>query len=205
MSLLYFLAGMVLRPFLRLFARLQATGPENIPGEQGFVIVSNHVDWIDPLWIGLALWPRTVSPMAKKSCLRNGHFASSLPSLALSRSRAAPPRRVKFGGHSIFCKTAVSYSFSQGGTRGAQLSGVKRGAATIAVSAGVPLAPIYFSGPGHLRLRDVFRRRTASIVVGDPIHTPGSVDVSREQRKEAILRRPPQAPWKQFTEVHLTT
>jgi 1-acyl-sn-glycerol-3-phosphate acyltransferase len=74
-----------------------------------------------------------------------------------------------------------------GGTREAQLSGVKRGAATIAVSAGVPLVPIYFSGPGHLRLRDIFRRRIASVVVGDPIHTAGSAEASREQRKEAIL------------------
>jgi len=39
----------------------------------------------------------------------------------------------------------------------------------------------------ELRLRDVFRRRIASVVVGDPIHIAGSAEASREQRKEAIL------------------
>lgn len=187
MSLLYFLAGMVLRPFLRPFARLQATGLENIPREQGFVIVSNHVGWIDPLWIGLALWPRAVSPMAKKELFETWPLRFVLNQLgAFPVTRGAASASEIRRPLDILHNRGVVLIFP-GGTREAQLSGVKRGAATIAVSAGVPLVPIYFSGPGHLRLRDVFRRRTASVVVGDPIHTAGSAEVSREQRKEAIL------------------
>ena len=187
MSLLYFLAGMVLRPFLGLFARLQPIGLENIPDEQGFVIVSNHVGWIDPLWIGLAIWPRTVSPMAKKELFARWplrFILTQLGAFPVTRGGATPSeiRRPL----DILQNRGVVLIFP-GGTREAQLSGVKRGAATIAVTAGVPLVPIYFGGPGRLRLRDVFRRKIASVVIGEPIHTTGPAVVSRELRKEAIL------------------
>jgi 1-acyl-sn-glycerol-3-phosphate acyltransferase len=178
---------MVLRPFLALFARLQPTGLENIPNDQGFVIVSNHVGWIDPLWIGLALWPRAVSPMAKKELFARWPLRFVLTQLGafpVTRGAASPSeiRRPL----EILQNRGVILIFP-GGTREAQLSGVKRGAATIAVTAGVPVVPIYFDGPGQLRLRDIFRRRTASIVVGDPIHTTGSKETSREQRKATVL------------------
>jgi 1-acyl-sn-glycerol-3-phosphate acyltransferase len=187
LSLLYFLAGNVLRPFLGLFARLQPIGLENIPNERGFVIVSNHVGWIDPLWIGLALWPRAVSPMAKKELFARWplrFILAQLGAFPVTRGAASPSeiRRPL----EILQNRGVVLIFP-GGTREAQLSGVKRGAATIAVTAGVPVVPIYFDGPGHLRLRDIFRRRTASILVGDPIDTVGSKETSREQRKEAVL------------------
>jgi 1-acyl-sn-glycerol-3-phosphate acyltransferase len=178
---------MVLRPFLALFGRLQPTGLENIPNDQGFVIVSNHVGWIDPLWIGLALWPRAVSPMAKKELFARWPLRFVLTQLGafpVTRGAASPSeiRRPL----EILQNRGVILIFP-GGTREAQLSGVKRGAATIAVTAGVPVVPIYFDGPGQLRLRDIFRRRTASIVVGDPIHTTGAKETSREQRKATVL------------------
>lgn len=187
MSLLYFLAGVLLRPFLGLFARLQPIGLENIPGDQGFVIVSNHVGWVDPLWIGLALWPRAVSPMAKKELFAAWplrFILAQLGAFPVTRGAAAPSeiRRPL----EILQNRGVVLVFP-GGTREAQLSGVKRGAATIAVTAGVPVLPIYFDGPGHLRLRDVFRRRTASILIGQPIQTAGSGEMDRQHRKEAVL------------------
>mgnify|MGYP005809717349 CR=1 FL=1 len=186
MTFLYFLAGTVLRPFLGLFARLQTTGLENIPREQGFVIVSNHVGWIDPLWIGLALWPRAVSPMAKKELFAKWplrFILTQLGAFPVTRGAASPTeiRRPL----DILRNRGVVLIFP-GGTREAQLSGVKRGAATIAVTAGVPVVPIYFDGPGNLRLRDVLRRRIASVSVGAPIHTAGAEETNREQRKEVI-------------------
>lgn len=187
MSLLYFLAGVLLRPFLGLFARLQAIGLENIPGDQGFVIVSNHVGWVDPLWIGLALWPRAVSPMAKKELFAAWplrFILAQLGAFPVTRGAAAPSeiRRPL----EILQNRGVVLVFP-GGTREAQLSGVKRGAATIAVTAGVPVLPIYFDGPGHVRLRDIFRRRTASVLIGHPIPTAGSGEKGREHRKQAVL------------------
>ena len=187
MSLLYFLAGVLLRPFLGLFARLQAIGLENIPGDQGFVIVSNHVGWVDPLWIGLSIWPRAVSPMAKKELFAAWplrFILAQLGAFPVTRGAAAPSeiRRPL----EILQNRGVVLVFP-GGTREAQLSGVKRGAATIAVTAGVPVLPIYFDGPGHVRLRDIFRRRTASILIGHPIPTAGSGEMGREHRKQAVL------------------
>jgi 1-acyl-sn-glycerol-3-phosphate acyltransferase len=184
---LYFLAGVLLRPFLGAFARLQPSGLENLPEQQGFVIVSNHVGWIDPLWIGLAIWPRPISPMAKKELFATWPMRFILRQLGafpVTRGAAAPSEIrqpidiVNAGG--------VVLIFP-GGTRESQLSGVKRGAATIAVTAGVPIVPVHFDGPGYLRLGDILRRKIARVRIGEPIQTVPAEGYDRSQRKEAVL------------------
>lgn len=187
LSFLYLLTGIVLRPFLRLFARLQPIGLENIPKDRGFVLVANHVGWIDPLWIGLALWPRPVCPMAKKELFYKWPLRSILNQLgafpvtrgAASLSEIRRPIEILQAGGIVV--------IFPGGTRESQMSGVKRGAATIALAAGAPIVPVYFDGPGNLRFADLFRRATAVVRVGLPIELTSAGGTGRDARKEAVL------------------
>lgn len=54
-----------LRPLYRLFFRLETRGEENLPENDGFYLVANHISNHDPLFVSLAL-RRRVRYMAKK-------------------------------------------------------------------------------------------------------------------------------------------
>ena len=53
-----FVRGLV-RPCLEVLYRKQIHNPENLPSEGGYVIVSNHISWIDGILL-LWLMPRNV-------------------------------------------------------------------------------------------------------------------------------------------------
>lgn len=186
MSFLYFMTGVVLRPFLGLFAKLRPLNLEHAPVDQGFVLVANHVGWIDPLWIGLAFWPRPVCPMAKSELFEGWLMRFVLRRLgAFPVTRGAPTTAEVKRPLSILENGGIVVVFP-GGRREAKMSGVKRGAATIALGASVPIVPVYFCGPGKLALRDLFRRPWATVRVGKPISFAPEVDGSITERRQRI-------------------
>ncbi|MGT2495025.1 lysophospholipid acyltransferase family protein [Cupriavidus basilensis] len=61
----------VLKCLLSVVGKVTVTGAEHLGGPVGKVIVCNHVGWMDPLWIGYAVLPRTLHQMAKKELFDN--------------------------------------------------------------------------------------------------------------------------------------
>lgn len=149
------------------------------------MLVSNHVGWADPLWIGFALWPRPICPMAKQELFSNRFLGILLRDMgAFPVNRGAPtPSSIKLPAEILRNKGIVV--IFPGGTREAQISGVKRGAATIALLADVPVVPVFFRGPPILRLRDMlFRRPEVLVQIGTPIYPDNKNCLTKPDRKE---------------------
>ena len=182
------LAGSLLRAYFSLFGRLVIKGREHLPAE-GCVLVSNHTGWADPLWIGFAAWPRTISPMAKQEL-----FDVPVLSRVLHNLGAFPVKRGVPGPSSIKIPVDILNDrgiilIFPGGRREAQVSGVKRGAATIAQLAGVPVVPVRFLGPATLNLRHALWRRPEVLVeFAAPIPQPQGGVLTSSERKEQIAR-----------------
>jgi len=171
------------------FARVRVEGLHNLDAAAGMVVVCNHVGWADPLWVGYAAFPRTLHQMAKKELFQIpvvAWFVRSGGGFPVDRGRPTPAT-IK---HAIgLVASGQRLLIFPAGTRGVEDADSKRGAATIALRAGVPIVPASFEGPDALRLSDLWRRPQIRVVFGPPIAGPqvGASDKATALRITAEL------------------
>ena len=160
------------------------------PSGGGAVIVCNHVGWADSLWMAYAVYPRELRNMSKQEL-----FASPLTSWVLKTCRSIAIDRGDPAPSSI--KSAVE-SVRNGdlllifpsGSR--SLDVFKRGAATIALHAGVPIVPALYQGPKQMMASHVVDRPVIKIHFGPAISTTGlaagkaSAVALTEQLRESV-------------------
>ena len=139
--------------------------------QTGAVIVCNHVGWFDSLWIAHAVYPRRLRYMSKQEL-----FRSTLSRLVLHHGGSIPIDRANPSPGSI--KAAVDILRHGGlilifpsGTSKDETIAFKRGAATVAVHARVPLVPAFFQGPNHVQAGHLLRRPVVRVTFGSPIPT----------------------------------
>jgi 1-acyl-sn-glycerol-3-phosphate acyltransferase len=155
-SPLYFLAGILTGPPVKLIFRLRASGKEHIPREGGFVLSANHLSNLDPWPLGLPMFPhRQIRFMAKAELFR-------WPLGPVIKAGGA--FRVRRGeGDTGAIETAVQLAregevvaiFPEGTRRE---KGIKKrrqarphtGAVRVALEAGVPLIPAAITGTDQL-------------------------------------------------------
>jgi len=162
----------LLHAFMRGFARVEVSGAEHLDGAGGMIVVCNHIGWADPLWVGFAAYPRTLHQMAKKELFEIplvGWFVRSGGGFPVDRGRPGPATikhavGLVAGGERLLIFPA--------GTRGQEDADNKRGAATIALRARVPVVPACFDGPDALRLGDLWRQPRIRVRFGPPLHGP---------------------------------
>ena len=121
--------------------------PELQLGGTGAVIACNHVGWADSLWMAYAVYPRQLRYMSKEEL-----FDSPLARWVLQQGGSIPIDRADPSPGSI--KTAVEILQNgeillifPSGSRKTESIAFKRGAATIALHARVPLVPAFYEGP----------------------------------------------------------
>jgi 1-acyl-sn-glycerol-3-phosphate acyltransferase len=140
-------------------------------GGTGAVIACNHVGWADSLWMAYAVYPRQLRYMSKEEL-----FGSTLSRWVLTHGGSVPIDRADPSPSSI--KTAVNM-LQQGeiilifpsGTRSEENIAFKRGAATIALHARVPLVPAFFQGPKQMQVAHLLHRPPVRVAFGSPIAT----------------------------------
>jgi len=144
-----------------------------LPGGGGAVIVCNHVGWADSLWMAYAVYPRQLRYMSKQEL-----FGSPLARWALKQGGSIPIDRADPSPSSI--KAAVDILRNgelmlifPSGTRRSETAAFKRGAATIALHAQVPIVPAFYDGPQHMRVAHVMHRPRICVSFGSPISTAG--------------------------------
>ena len=147
-------------------------------GGSGAVIACNHVGWADGLWMAYALYPRHLRFMSKQEL-----FAPMLARWVLLQSGSVPIDRNSPSTSSI--KAAVDIVqrgevilIFPSGTRSKENIAFKRGAATIALHARVPLVPAVFQGPGQIHASHLLSRPSIEVTFGLPIPT-ASLPLSR--------------------------
>jgi len=144
------------------FLRLSGTGA---------VIACNHVGWADSLWMAYAMYPRQLRHMSKQEL-----FGSGLSRWVLKHGGSVPIDRADPSPSSI--KNAVGILqhgeiilIFPSGTRSEESIAFKRGAATIALHARVPLVPAFFQGPKQMQVAHLFHRPLIRVIFGSPIPT----------------------------------
>ena len=140
-------------------------------GRTGAVIACNHVGWADSLWMAYAIYPRQLHYMSKEEL-----FNSTLSRWVLTYGGSLPIDRADPSPSSI--KTAVDMLqhgeiilIFPSGTRSEENIAFKRGAATIALHARVPLVPAYFQGPKQIQVAHLLQRPPIRVTFGSPIPT----------------------------------
>jgi len=140
-------------------------------GGAGAVIACNHVGWADSLWMAYAVYPRRLRYMSKEEL-----FGSPLARWVLQQGGSIPIDRADPSPSSI--KAAVDILQNgeiilifPSGTRTAHNAAFKRGAATVALHARVPLVPAFYEGPGHIQMGHVMHRPRIRVTFGAPIPT----------------------------------
>ncbi len=141
------------------------------PGGTGAVIVCNHIGWADSLWISYAVYPRLLHHMSKQEL-----FGSKLTKWVLDLSGSAPIDRVRPSPSSIknsvdLLRRGEIILIFPSGTRSPETARFKRGAATIALHAQVPIVPAYYQGPAEMHIAHLVRRPRVQMTFGPPIPT----------------------------------
>jgi 1-acyl-sn-glycerol-3-phosphate acyltransferase len=183
-------------PLLYLCFRFQVTGRENIPRSGNYVVIANHLNWLDEFAI-LLLFP--VEPRL--------HFLAN-PTILVTRKvqwflvRATggfvPVVQGRHGDPALFrhvdrClevggAVAIFPEGNYGPTEG-ELMPFKKGFAHFAIKAGVPVVPVALSGT-----KDLWFRKRVRVVIGEPLQTAGqdpeSLTANAFQRIKELLPAP---------------
>jgi 1-acyl-sn-glycerol-3-phosphate acyltransferase len=140
-------------------------------GGTGAVIACNHVGWADSLWVAYAVYPRQLRYMSKEEL-----FSSLLTRWVLQLGGSIPINRAEPSPSSI--KTAIDILrrgeivlIFPSGTRRGENAAFKRGAATVALHARVPLVPAFYRGPKHMQITHAIHRPRIRVTFGAPIPT----------------------------------
>lgn len=123
------------------------SGKENIPATGSAIVVSNHVNYLDPMAMG-ALSPRALHFMAKEELFSNpvaGWILRKLGAFPVRRGRG--DRRAIRHALQLLEEGKVLAMFPEG-TRSetGELMELQRGAALLALKSGAPVVPMVIQG-----------------------------------------------------------
>jgi len=176
--------------FSKLLFRTSVFGKENIPKDEGFILASNHVSFLDPVLLGVSC-PRKVNFMARHTLFKGPIFSWLLPLL-----NTFPVRRDYADISAV--KEAIKRLRANGplvmfpeGTRSEEgnLGKPEPGIGLLVKKAGVPVVPAFIKGsekawPKHAKF---IRPVKISVFFGEQIHMERGL--SREAIAEEVMRR----------------
>lgn len=180
--MLYKFGRFVFAIYIKTIFRLRVFGMENVPNRKPFIICSNHIRWIDPVTIGVALPARyDIKFMAKKELFKNpfiGYLFRQVGAFPVNRDDA------DFGAikwsYQILKEGHVLGLFPEGSrSSSGQLQKAYNGAALIAVRSGVPILPVAVEGPYRFL-------KPLKLHIGKPFVLPPLVYEQRDEKKAQL-------------------
>lgn len=188
--------------FRALDLRIRIDGAQHVPADGGAVLASNHVSYLDFIFVGLGARPsgRLVRFMAKQSVFKHrisGPLMRGMHHIPVDRDagKAAYEHAVRFlrDGEvvGVFPEATISRSFV--------VKGCKSGAARMAAEAGVPLIPMAVWGTQRLWTKGRPRRLgtrhvPVAILIGEPLRPepdddPEKITAELRARIQELLDR----------------
>src|ERR687898_2036033 len=173
MSSRYRLFRAVLLFLGRIFLGFTVYGEEKMPRKGAFVVAANHTQYLDPVYVCMAL-PRRVQWMGKKELFAFPfaaffYFIGTFPVDREGGGRAGLRTALNFLGRGW----ALGI-FPEGTHRAGEGSReAKSGTALLAVRAGAPILPVYVGETPGLRAR--LRGERLRVFVGPPITVDGTL------------------------------
>ena len=146
-KLFYSFFKIILTPIFKLFYPLEVKGLENLPGEGGVILASNHSSYFDPIHLGLAV-PRNIRWIAKKSFFDVwwlGWFFKVTGCLPVN-SEKANVETIK-GALLVLREGEMLGIFPEGSrSRSGKLMSGELGVALLALRSGAPVVPVAIDG-----------------------------------------------------------
>jgi 1-acyl-sn-glycerol-3-phosphate acyltransferase len=188
--------------FRVLDLRFRVEGAEHLPRSGGAVLASNHVSYLDFIFVGLAARPSRRLPrfMTKKEIFDNriaGPLMRGMHHISVDRDAGAGSYRDALAALrageviGVFPEATISRSFT--------VKEIKSGAVRLAAAADVPLVPMVVWGGQRLwtkgRRRTLFRRHLPiTLLVGEPLYPKRGADsagatAELHARMSALLER----------------
>ena len=180
-------------PLLRLLFRFQVEGRENIPRSGNYIVIANHLNWLDEFAL-LLLFPAEprLHFLADPTILVTRKFQWWLIRttggyVSVVRERHGDPalfhhvdRCLEVGG-AIAIFPEANYGPKEG-----ELLPFKKGFAHFAIKANVPVVPVTLSGT-----KDLWFRKPIRVVIGKPLlpegHDPASLTEAAFQRMKELM------------------
>ncbi len=186
MRLFYPAATTLMKVLLVAFARWRVEGKENVPRKGPLIVVSNHLNNIDPPLLGASV-PRTVLFMAKQEL-----FEPRWVRTIVEGYGAFPVRRGQIDRKSLrqaldmLKRGKVVGVFPEGSrSRDRRLQQPQPGAALLAVHSGAPVLPVGIAGSDQMKgFRSILDRPRIKVTIGRPFLLP-SVDGRRTHSRLA--------------------
>ncbi len=178
-DLLYAIAYLVLAPLFRVLYRLEVRGLENVEGAP-LIFAANHKSYLDPIAVGIPLYPRRLNFMAKSELWKIPVLARLITALG-----AYPVTRGKFDRRAIaktidILKSGGNVLMFPEGTRirRAELGAAYKGVASISMRSGAPVVPVGIAGAERIMPEGGVLPRFPKIAVAfgrpiDPKHYGG--------------------------------
>ena len=151
----------------------RVVGKEGVPPTEGVILAANHVSYVDPLFIGVALVERQLHFLAKEELFRSPLFGSLIRGL-----HAFPVRRGQGDTGAIrhclrlLAEGEMLLMFPEG-TRGdgMALLEAEGGIGFLAARSGCPVVPVYVQGTDHVlpRGKRIPRLRPVTVYFGRPL------------------------------------
>jgi 1-acyl-sn-glycerol-3-phosphate acyltransferase len=188
-TLAYRALRVVAVPLFRILFRFQVTGRERIPRSGTYVVIGNHLGWMDAVTLSI-FFP--IEPRLHFLADPTGMMRQPLLwALVLATGGMVPVDRTQHGDRRLFRHVdnclkiggAVAlFPEADFGPREGELLPFKRGFAHFAVDAGVPVVPIALSGT-----KDLWLGKTIALRVGTPIPSEGrTVDEMLQLGEKAV-------------------
>jgi len=182
------LRGLV-RVLFRLLTRVQVSGLERIPATGGAVLIFNHLSNVDPpLFFALIRRPKLTALIAADYRDRPVHrfFIEAAGGLWIRRG-ASDRAALKSALELLERGWLIGLAPEGRRSRNHALAEAKRGAAFLAVHAGVPVLPVGVTGTEHIvsSLKHL-RRSTVTVRFGEPFRLPSLEQEDQKQQLQAF-------------------
>lgn len=197
------IARLTIGPLYRLLFRLRVSGRQHIPRDRAYVLVCNHLNWLDPFTLLLAF------PSEPRL-----HFLGNPEHLVENRWHWWIVRKVggyvpvdvrHHGDRVLFEQVArclaagavvVIFPEAAYGPREGELLPFRKGFAHFAIEAGVPVLPVALSGTKDLWLGKKIQLRIGAAVPPDGLGVDDLVEVARQRVQELLPAYTERAGWK---------
>jgi len=197
-------------PILRLCFRFQVEGRENIPRSGNYIVIANHLNWLDEFAILLLFPPEPrLHFLADPTILVTRKFQWWL---IRTTGGYVPVVRERHGDQALFHHVdrclelggAIAI-FPEGnyGPKEGELMLFKKGFAHFAIKAGVPVIPVALSGT-----QDLWFRKPIRVVIGKVLlpagHDPGSLTEAGFERIKGLMPAYSEPPGRKLLRRQLT-
>ncbi len=181
-----------IRALALFLAPVRLVGAEHIPQHGGFILISNHISWMDPPWIEFAL-RRAIRFMAKHELFQIPVLGFLLRAIGCFPVRRGEADREAIATALRVIAAGLPVGFFPEGHRSpnAALLRAHPGIVLLARRSGAPLVPLAITGSDRARLGR-FWRRDITIRVGKPFRVadlPEAADRDRDAVADAVMRR----------------